>query len=98
MSTKFTTKISSADMAIDYLGGTARVAELFGIDPRIISNWRHRGLPPDTYAVMAPALQARGAVFSPQLFSQRTQKNTPPPFPDRRKRQPKARQTPAPTL
>jgi len=87
-------KIDTAGQAIDYLGGTAKVAALFGIDPRIISNWRFRGLPPDTYAVMAPALQARGVVFGPELFRQRMQKIVPPPYGDRRKRQPKA---PSPT-
>lgn len=63
--------ITTASEAIDYLGGTFKVAELFGIDPRVVSNWRMRGLPPDTYAAMAPALAARGVVFSPQLFAQR---------------------------
>ena len=90
-------KITYPGEAIDFLGGTARVAEMFGIDQRVISNWRHRGLPPDTYAVMAPALQARGAIFSPQLFGQRMQKVTPPPYADRRKRQSKGKQPPSPT-
>ena len=87
-------KITSASQAIDALGGTAEVAQIFGLSYRVVSNWRSRGLPPDTYAVMAPALQARGVVFGPELFRQRMQKIVPPPYGDRRKRQPKA---PSPT-
>jgi hypothetical protein len=64
-------RISSANQAIDALGGTAEVARLFDLDPRVVSNWRSRGLPPDTYAVMAPALIAQGHEFSPLLFGQK---------------------------
>jgi len=64
-------RISSANQAIDALGGTAKVARLFDLDPRVVSNWRSRGLPPDTYAVMAPALTAQGCEFSPLLFGQK---------------------------
>ena len=45
-----------AVMAIDALGGSTAVAHLFGLDERVVSNWRRRGLPPDTYAAMAPIL------------------------------------------
>ena len=63
--------IASASEAINILGGTNKVAALFGISYRVVSNWHTRGLPPDTYAVMAPALTARGCTFSPLLFAQK---------------------------
>jgi len=63
--------IASATEAINVLGGTNKVAALFGISYRVVSNWHTRGLPPDTYAVMAPALTARGCTFSPLLFAQK---------------------------
>ena len=63
--------VSSATEAINILGGTNKVAAMFGISYRVVSNWHTRGLPPDTYAVMAPALTARGCTFSPLLFAQK---------------------------
>jgi len=45
-------------MAIDALGGSTKVAELFGVDERVVSNWKQRGLPPDTFAAMEPMLTA----------------------------------------
>jgi len=63
--------IASATEAINVLGGTNKVADLFGISYRVVSNWHTRGLPPDTYAVMAPALTAKGCTFSPLLFAQK---------------------------
>jgi hypothetical protein len=64
-------KITSASGAIDALGGTAKVAQMFGLSYRVVSNWRSRGLPPDTFAVLSPALQAHGHTFSPLLFGQK---------------------------
>ena len=60
-----------ASMAIDALGGSTKVAELFGLDERVVSNWRRRGLPPDTYAAMAPLLIQAGREASPVMFRQR---------------------------
>jgi hypothetical protein len=68
-------EIRTASQAIDALGGTARVSRMF--DPvlsyRVISNWRlpARGLPPDSYYVLAPRLRRRGHVFTPLLFAQK---------------------------
>ena len=73
------TKINRADQAIDLLGGTLAVATLFGVDERVISNWRKRGLPPDTHRVMAPMLMQRGAIFPDALFRQRPLVNRRPP-------------------
>lgn len=72
-------KINNAGQAIDELGGTTRVATLFGVDERVISNWRLRGLPPTTYAVLAPLLAQRGVMFSDALFGQRLLVNRRPP-------------------
>jgi hypothetical protein len=81
-------RITSANQAIDVLGGTYKVARLFDLDPRVVSNWRSRGLPPDTYAVLAPALLNSGYTFSPLLFGQKLQAIQPLPPP--RKPRPKA--------
>jgi hypothetical protein len=64
-------QITTANQAIDALGGHNAVAALFADDPRVALNWRKRGLPPNTYAVLAPLLASRGLSFSPQLFGQR---------------------------
>ena len=60
-----------AAMAIDALGGSTAVAHLFGLDERVVSNWRRRGLPPDTYAAMAPLLTKAGREAPPVMFNQR---------------------------
>ena len=70
-------KITSASGAIDALGGTAKVAQMFGLSYRVVSNWRSRGLPAHQlvlgvpFAVLSPALQAHGHSFSPLLFGQK---------------------------
>lgn len=61
--------------AIAVLGGTKEVGKLFNppLDYRVVHNWTDpkRGLPPDSYAVLAPALVAKGHQFSPLLFGQK---------------------------
>jgi hypothetical protein len=64
-------RINFAGEAIDVLGGNIAVGKLFGLDYRVVLNWRTRGFPPDTYAVLAPALTAKGYEFSPLLFAQK---------------------------
>ena len=64
-------KITSASQAIDALGGTAEVAQIFGLSYRVVSNWRSRGLPPDTHYVLGPMLRAKRHRFSPLLFAQK---------------------------
>ena len=63
--------LTTASHVIDALGGTGKVAALFGIDDRVVSNWRTRGMPPDTFAVLAPLLRGQGYRFKDELFSQR---------------------------
>jgi hypothetical protein len=60
-----------AEMAIDALGGNTKVAELFGVDERLVSMWRLRGLPPNTYAAMAPLLVEAGRDAPAIMFRQR---------------------------
>lgn len=85
-------KINTADQAIDALGGTTKVATLFGEDERVISNWKTRGLPANTYAVLAPLLVQRGVLFTGALFGQRPVVNRrPTPRRTQRKRNGTAR-------
>ena len=64
--------LTTASHVIDALGGTGKAAAIFGIDDRVVSNWRARGLPPDTFAVLAPLLRGQGYQFNDTLFSQRS--------------------------
>jgi len=64
-------KITRASQAIDLLGGTAEVAKIFGMSYRVVTNWRARGLPPDTYDVLGKMLRAKRHTFSPLLFAQK---------------------------
>ena len=64
-------KVSSANKAIDVLGGTQAVADIFGCNYRVVLNWRRRGFPPDTYWALAPELMLKGHTFSPLLFAQK---------------------------
>ena len=60
-----------AAMAIDKLGGSTEVAELLGLDERVVSNWKRRGLPPDTYDAMVPLLRELGVPTPPTMWRQR---------------------------
>ena len=65
--------VKNSSQAIDILGGTYTVARLFAeLDPRVVSNWRSRGLPADTWLVLGPRLSRRRCIFDPyQLFNMR---------------------------
>jgi hypothetical protein len=58
-------EINSADDAVEVLGGTTAVARLFGVDLRVVSNWRERGLPPDTYSGFKKLFEERGINMPP---------------------------------
>lgn len=60
-----------AEMAIEALGGNTAVAELFGLDERVVSNWKQRGLPPDTFYGMAPLLELLKRDAPPVMWRQR---------------------------
>jgi hypothetical protein len=63
--------IKTATDVIDRLGGTVAVAKLMGTDPRAVSNWRVRGLPPETFHAMDGLLRAKGLHAPPALWRQR---------------------------
>ncbi|BBK37719.1 hypothetical protein STAQ_27970 [Allostella sp. ATCC 35155] len=51
---------------IDALGGTAKVAEIFGVGPSAVSNWKAWGRLPDRLHLRAARLAAdRGLDFDP---------------------------------
>ena len=64
-------RINTADEVIDAAGGTTAVARLFGIDVRVVSNWRKRGLPPETFLVFQGVLAKRRKKAPPSLWRQR---------------------------
>lgn len=53
--------LNSTDEVIDALGGTSKVANLAGVIPQAVSNWRAAGsFPPDTYVLLKAALKKNG--------------------------------------
>lgn len=64
-------QINSADEVIDELGGTTRVAEKFGVDVRVVCNWRKRGLPPEYFHAFTAMLCAAGLRAPPSLWKQK---------------------------
>ncbi len=64
-------EINNADDVIDVLGGTFELARLFGANPRAVSNWRRRGLPPETYWQLKKALNDMGFDAPRALWKQR---------------------------
>lgn len=64
-------QINSADDVIDRLGGTVAVSKMFEVDPRVVSNWRTRGLPPETFVALSAALNAKNCFASPSLWRMR---------------------------
>ena len=80
-----------ARMAISALGGPVKVAELFGVDERLVSNWSRRGLPPNTYDALPPRLRTLKIPTPPAMFGQRMIIGTKVPRPPRRNGNGKAR-------
>ena len=65
-------QINTPDEAIDALGGTTETARFFGIENvRVVSNWRKRGLPPETFMTFTDELAKRGLTSDPALWRQR---------------------------
>ena len=56
---------------IDALGGPQIVSQHFGIDIRVVSNWKTRGFPPDTYLAFKALLQKRRMTAPPELWGMR---------------------------
>ena len=59
-----------ARTAIDALGGSTAVAHLFGLDERVVSNWKRRGLPPHTHHGLPPLLRELKIDAPPDMFGQ----------------------------
>ena len=64
-------QIKTASDVIDRLGGTVAVAELLGVESRVVSNWRVRGIPPEWFNAMDGLLRAKGLHAPPALWRQR---------------------------
>ena len=58
-------ELRSANEVIDALGGTGAVAAWLGVDIRVVSNWRVRGLPPETYKAFNTELDRLGGWSAP---------------------------------
>jgi len=75
-------EIRTASQAIDALGGTAKVARMFAtkLSRQAVSNWRlaTRGLPPDTFYVLGPALRRKRHVFTPCCSARNCRQHGPP--------------------
>lgn len=65
------TNLDTADAVIDACGGTHAVATHFGLDDRVVSNWRSRGLPPETFAAFQDFLASKGRDAPRSLWRQR---------------------------
>ena len=63
-------EIKTAGQAIKELGGIHAVARIFGLSPKVVFNWRRRGLPPSTCQVLGARLRARHVAFNGGLFKQ----------------------------
>lgn len=61
-------QINTADDVLDRLGGTNAVAKLLDCDARVVSNWRARGLPPETFVALTQALNAKDLYAPPSLW------------------------------
>jgi len=59
------TELNSATDVIDALGGTGAVADWLGVDVRVVSNWRVRGLPPETFLAFNTKLAKLGGWYAP---------------------------------
>lgn len=65
------TQINTASEAIEALGGTKAVAELFGFEYRVVQNWHARGLPAHTFWTFKRLLSEKGMFAPASLWRQR---------------------------
>jgi hypothetical protein len=64
------TPVTAASI-IDALGGPHAVGRMLGLDIRVVSNWKTRGFPPDTYVALAAVLRKRHMAAPPELWGMR---------------------------
>ena len=62
-------KVSTADEAIDAMGGPRRVGELLELDERVVWNWRKRGFPSHRYPKIRALMQRERLKFPPDVFA-----------------------------
>lgn len=61
--------LETVDEIIDSLGGTNEVARALGTSASAVSQWRNRGLPPDTFLVLYGLLRAKNMTAPASLWS-----------------------------
>lgn len=64
-------QVNTAAEVIDLLGGNVALAKTLGLDSRVVTNWRERGLPPSTFYALTNLLNAKGYYAPPSLWRQR---------------------------
>lgn len=62
------TELASVDEVVEFLGGTNALAKLMGKTAGAVSQWRNRGLPPDTFLAISGLLIAKGATAPAHLW------------------------------
>lgn len=66
-------RINTSKEVITACGGTSAVARHFGIDnERVVSNWKTRGLPPETFDGFQQLLAERKLTAPKSLWRQRS--------------------------
>jgi DNA-binding transcriptional regulator YdaS (Cro superfamily) len=61
--------LQSIDEVLDALGGPARVAQLCGVGPSAVSNWKARGrIPAEKFMIFLAELEVLGKKVEPRLF------------------------------
>lgn len=56
---------------IDKLGGTSVVADMLGVGPSAVSNYRETGFPGWTHLAIVKECRRRRIQFAPELFERR---------------------------
>jgi hypothetical protein len=65
-------RLRTATQVIDALGGNRPVADLLGVTPAAVSNWRHFGVfPAYTYVVLSEIIRSQDYVVSDRLWAVR---------------------------
>jgi DNA-binding transcriptional regulator YdaS (Cro superfamily) len=65
--------LKSVDEVIDALGGPSAMAELTGVGPSAVVNWRTRGIAPDKFLLVKKALKSKSLDVSPSVFAFKTE-------------------------
>lgn len=61
--------LDSVDDVVEALGGSAKVAELCGVGPSAVSNWRKRGrISPGSFMIIRDALASKEMEAASSVF------------------------------